>query len=394
MDFSGKLLLEYKKDTNYTLALICRIGALLMFIIVALAYFKVFKLANIIYPVMAVSIIIMLLPTLFYNILHRNTPFLKYMFLTMIVLMSGLLYSILSYHVIIMLIFPVIVACLYCEKSCVIYTALLSYPTIIISHLLAFQLKYVPDEPLVTLHGVIFYGIIPRLIEFTIMVIISLSMTNKVQKLVNRLTQQNNELYETQQTVISSLSEMIEAQSQETGSHVKRVCEYTKIMCQALEMEDEEIWKVSTAAMMHDVGKIMIPTEILEKPGKLTNDEFEVVKQHVKYGKQMLENAPGELMELSAQIAYEHHEKYNGEGYLHMKGNDISIYARCVAIADVFDALVSWRPYKKPWSVEDAKAEIIAQSGKQFDPILVEIFEENFDKFLEVFRLYPDAVQE
>lgn len=394
MDFSSKLLSEYKKNANYTLAFISRIAALLMFIVVVLAYFKVFKLAQIIYPVMVVSILVMLLPTLFYNILHRNDPILKYLFLTVLVFMSGLLYSILSYHVIIMLVFPVMVSCLYCEQSSVIYTSLLSYPVIILAHLLAFQFKLVPDEPLVTLHGVIVYGIFPRLLEFTIMAVISLSMTQKVQTLVNRLVKQNNDLYDTQQSVISSLTEMIEAQSHETGSHVKRVCEYTKILCQALGMEDEEVWKVSTAAMMHDVGKIMIPSEILEKPGKLTDTEFEEVKQHVRYGKQMLENAPGELMEISAQIAYEHHEKYNGEGYLHMKGNDISIYARCVAIADVFDALVSRRPYKKPWTVKDAKAEIISQSGKHFDPMLVKIFEENFDKFLQVYQMYPDAVRE
>lgn len=392
MDFSETLLSEYKQNANYTLAFISRIAALLMFIVMVLAYFKIFILADIIYPVITISIIIMLLPTLFYNVLHRNSVVLKYLFLTMLVFMSGLLYSILSYHVIIMLVFPVLVSCLYCEKTSVIYTSVLCYPVIIISHLLAFEFKFVPDEPLVTLHGVIAYGIVPRLLEFTIMVVISLCMTNKIQKLILRLTKQNNDLYNTQQTVISALSEMIEAQSHNTGSHVKRVCEYTKILCEALGMSEEEVWTVSTAAMMHDVGKIMISPQILEKPGKLTAEEFEEVKQHVIYGKKMLENAPGELMKISAGIAYEHHEKYNGEGYLKKKGEEISLYARCVAIADVFDALVTWRPYKKPWDVNEAKEEIISQSGKHFDPKLVTLFEENFDKFIDVFKAYPDAL--
>ena len=135
----------------------------------------------------------------------------------------------------------------------------------------------------------------------------------------------------------------------------------------------------------------MIPADILNKPAKLTDDEFAVVKEHVEYGRKMLKNAPGELMQLSAEIALEHHEKFNGEGYLHKSGKDISLYARIVAIADVFDALVSVRPYKEPWEPKKAKAEILAQSGKHFDPELVKLFEENFDKFMEVYKAYPDV---
>lgn len=393
MNFSKTLIKSYKKNANYSLALVSRIAAVLMAIVMLFAYLKIFKLAEFIYPVMIISIAIMMLPTIFYNVLHKDNTFLKYCFLTMLVFMSGLLYAILSYHVIIMLVFPVVTSCLYCEKRCTLYTAILSYPVIAVSHLLAFKFKLVPDEPLVTLHGVVAYGIVPRLLEFTIIAVIGYTVTNKTQTLIRRLAEQNDELYENQESVIDSLSEMIEAQSQETGQHVKRVCEYTKILCRALGMDENETWMVGTAAMMHDVGKIMIPSEIIEKPGKLTPEEFEIMKRHVVYGKRMLEHAKGELLHISSVIAYEHHEKYNGNGYLHMKGEEISIYARCVAIADVFDALVSWRPYKKPWPVEDAKAEILSQRGEHFDPHLVDLFEEHFDEFLEVFNKYPDAAE-
>lgn len=391
MDFSEKLFIKFKRNANYTLAFISRLAALLMLVVVILTACNVFILAKGIYPVMFVSITIMLLPTLFYNVLHKDTVFLKYFFLTILVLMAGLLYSILSYHVILMLVFPVLVSCLYCEKKSVIFTSVLSYPVIIASHFIAFYLKMVPDEPLITLKGVIAYGILPRLLEFTIMFIIALSMTSKVENLINNLIEKNRESYENQQTVISSLSEMIEAQSHTTGSHVKRVCEYTKILCNAYGMSDEDAWLVSTAAMMHDVGKLMIPTDILNKPEKLTEEEFAVIKEHVEYGQRMLKDAPGELMKLSAEIAHEHHEMFNGEGYLHKSGKDISIYARIVAIADVFDALVSRRPYKEAWDLDAAKEEIILQSGKHFDPELVKLFEENFEKFIEVYKTYPDA---
>ncbi len=391
MDFSEKLLIKFKRNTNYSLALICRLAALLMLLAIILTACNVFILGNEIYPVLAVSIVIMLLPTLFYNVLHKDNTFLKYLFLTILVLMSGLLYSLLSYHVILMLAFPVLVSCLYCERKCVVYTSVLSYPVIIAAHFIAFALKLVPDEPLITLKGVIAYGILPRLLEFTIMFIIAFTMTGKVEKLISGLIDKNRESYENQKTVVYSLSEMIETQSHDTGAHVKRVSEYTKILCQALGMSDEDVWLVSTAAMMHDVGKLMVPAEILNKPAKLTQEEFSEVKKHVEYGQKMMENAPGELMQVSTQIAHEHHEKFNGEGYLHKSGEEISLYARIVAIADVFDALVSRRPYKEPWDLDKAKQEIISQSGKQFDPELVDLFDKNFAKFVAVHERYPDT---
>ncbi|MGN1103979.1 MAG: HD-GYP domain-containing protein [Candidatus Coproplasma sp.] len=390
MDFSDKLILKFNKNSNYTLAFICRIAAILMLIAIILTACNVFVLGNEIYPVLSASILIMLLPTLFYNVLHKDSTFLKYLFLTILVLMAGLLYSLLSYHVILMLAFPVLVSCLYCEKKCVVYTSVLSYPVIIASHFIAFALKMVPDEPLVTLRGVIAYGILPRLLEFTIMFVIAYSMTDKVERLIKDLISKNKESFDNQQTVIYSLSEMIETQSHDTGAHVKRVSEYTKILCRAMNMSDEETWLVSTAAMMHDVGKLMVPANILNKPGKLTNEEFSEVKKHVEFGENMLKNAPGELMKISTEIAKEHHEKYNGEGYLKMKGEEISIYARIVAIADVFDALISRRPYKEAWDLSAAKQEILSQSGKHFDPELVKLFDENFDKFVEVHDSYPD----
>lgn len=183
---------------------------------------------------------------------------------------------------------------------------------------------------------------------------------------------------------------MIEAQSQETGKHVKRVSEYTRVLCEALGMDDTDIWKVSNAAALHDVGKIMVPQEIINKPGRLTAEEFEIIKTHVNYGKKLLEKCPGELMQLSADIAFHHHERYDGTGYMGIKGEDINIYARCVSVADVFDALVSRRPYKEPWKPEDAKAEILSQRGRQFDPKIVDLFEKNYDRFLEILEKYPN----
>lgn len=183
----------------------------------------------------------------------------------------------------------------------------------------------------------------------------------------------------------------MEAQSHETGQHVKRVAAYTEIFCRALGFSEEETWKVSVASMMHDVGKIGIPQEILHKPAKLTEEEYSEVKKHVDYGYKLLRNSPGEIMQIAAHIAHEHHERFDGMGYQNqLKEEEIDLYARCVAIADVFDALVSKRCYKNAWDPERARAEIVSQAGSQFDPELVELFDSHFEEFLEVMARYPD----
>lgn len=393
MNYSEMVIQEYEAKTNKTMAFICRIMIGLMVAVGVLNYLHVFKISNSIYPTLLISIAILILPTIFYDLLNMDNVAIRYFVLTANVIMSGILYAFLSYHVIIMLVFPVVVSSLYCDKKSVIYTSVLSVPVMVISHLIAFQLKIVPDEPLVTLHGVLIYGVIPRVLELTAFAVICTNMASKVQQLIRNLGEKNTELYSDQEMLIASLSEMIEAQSQETGQHVKRVAEYTWILCEALDMDEHECWKVSTAAMMHDVGKILIPQEIINKPGKLTTEEYELIKNHAKYGKKLLVNSPGELMQISAEIAYQHHERYDGKGYYGIAGEDISLYARCVAIADVFDALVSRRPYKAAWTPREARDEIIRNAGTQFDPRLVMLFEKYFDRFVEVLKKYPDEAQ-
>ncbi len=389
--FSRNMITDYENKADLTMALICRIMMLFFGLVMILNLTGVFIIDKAIYPALIFSAATMFVPTILYNFLHLTSIKIRYLVLTLVVMMSGFLYGILSYHVIIMLVFPVVISCLYSDLKSVIYTSVLGVPAIIGGHLLANVLRIVPDEPLIEMKDVLLFGVLPRLIEYTGFVIICCCTASKIQKLINGLAHKNDELYNEQESIITSLAELIEAQSQETGQHVKRVSEYTKILCEALGMPDEEVWKVSTAAALHDAGKMIIDQNILNKPGKLTAEEFDIVKQHVAYGKKLLEKNTGELMRIAANIAYHHHERYDGNGYMGIKGENIDRYARCVSVADVFDALVSRRPYKEPWTPEDAYEEIVSQSGKQFDPTVVEVFKNNFDKFREVLQKYPDS---
>ena len=222
--------------------------------------------------------------------------------------------------------------------------------------------------------------------------IICIGITGKLQRLITALVNKNNELYEEQQILVGSLSELVETQSHETGQHVKRVAAYTEILCRAMGLSEAEIWKVSVASMMHDVGKICVPREILHKPGRLSEEEFSEIKKHVDYGYKLLGNMPGEIMQLAAGIAQQHHERFDGTGYQNkLDGEHINIYARCVAVADVYDALVSKRCYKESWTPEQAREEILSQAGHQFDPEITKLFDKHFDEFLKVMENYPDA---
>ena len=189
------------------------------------------------------------------------------------------------------------------------------------------------------------------------------------------------ELDETQRELIYSLGEIAESRSTENGYHVKRVGNISAFLAKQLGFSNAETDLIHLASSMHDIGKLAIDDRILNKPGKLTQEEYEVVKHHCLYGHQLLNNSNRELLKAAAIIAYEHHENYDGSGYPRgLSGNEIHIYSRIVALVDVFDALATKRVYKNPWPEQDVLSYIRQQRGIKFDPTIVDIFLDQFDK--------------
>ncbi len=201
----------------------------------------------------------------------------------------------------------------------------------------------------------------------------------------------NLEIEKTQKEIVFTLGEIAEARSRETGHHVKRVAEYSKIIALRAGLEERDADILRMAAPMHDVGKLTIPDAILNKPGLLTTEEFNLIKTHAQAGYDILKNSHREILKLAALIALEHQEKFDGSGYPFGKaGEEISVYGRIVAIADVFDALGCDRVYKKAWDLPRILAYFREQRGKHFDPFLTDKFIDGIDEIMEIRKRFPD----
>ena len=203
-------------------------------------------------------------------------------------------------------------------------------------------------------------------------------MAKQIQDALNDLIVQQDSISENFATILSN-------KSGESGNHVKRVSEYSAILAEELGFSENEVHDIRIASMLHDVGKIMVDENILHKPGRFTDEEYKIMQQHVVYGGQLLKGVPGNIMQLGAIIAEYHHERYDGKGYVKgLKGEEIPKEAQITSVADVFDALISKRCYKGPWTIEDAYNEIVAQKGLQFGPDVVDAFTRRFEDFKEV----------
>jgi len=209
--------------------------------------------------------------------------------------------------------------------------------------------------------------------------------------LQNQLEIAVKDIVDTQKEVVFTMGAIGETRSKETGFHVKRVAEYSYILAILAGLDEESAELLKLASPMHDIGKVGIPDAILNKPGKLDFEEFEIMKTHAALGYEMLKGSTRDILQTSSIVAYEHHEKWDGTGYPRgLKKDNIHIYGRITAICDVFDALGSHRCYKKAWELDKILDLFREQSGKQFDPNLVKLFFDNLDKFLEIRDRYVD----
>jgi len=200
-----------------------------------------------------------------------------------------------------------------------------------------------------------------------------------------------SEIRARERETIFRLSKAADSRDPETGAHILRMANYSRIIAEHLGLSDADQQLLLEAAPMHDIGKVGIPDNILLKPGKLTVDEFTIMKRHATLGYEILAGSSSEMLNAGAVIALAHHEKYDGSGYPSgLKGEDIPLFARIVAVADVFDALTSERPYKAAWEIDKALNFLHDGAGHHFDPQCIAAFNAGWQQILEIKERYRE----
>jgi len=218
-----------------------------------------------------------------------------------------------------------------------------------------------------------------------------LALSDTKKNLEIEIKEKTKELYETRLEIIHKLSKAAEYRDDATGHHIERVSTYSYVIAKEYGLDESECETILNAAPMHDIGKIGIPDYILKKPGKLSYEEFDIIKKHPVIGSEIIGNTDNGLIRIAKIIALEHHEKWNGEGYPKgLKGEEINLYARITTVADVFDSLLSKRPYKDAWFPDKTIEWIKNQSGEHFDPKVINAFLRAIPELLKIHEKLKD----
>ncbi len=218
-----------------------------------------------------------------------------------------------------------------------------------------------------------------------------LALYNQQRELQRLVEERTREIRDTQEAVVERLGRAAEYKDNETGKHVIRMSHYAQILGLAAGMSEQDAKTLMLAAPMHDIGKIRVPDQILKRKGSLNTQELELMREHAKFGAEIIGDHHSELLKMARIIALSHHEKWDGSGYPYgLRGDEIPLVARIVAIADVFDALTSKRPYKEAWSIDDALDYIENQAGEHFDPGLTPLLRENLGAVMEIYRAHAE----
>jgi len=216
-------------------------------------------------------------------------------------------------------------------------------------------------------------------------------LQDRAAQLAEEVRKATEQIVAQERETIFCLAKAAEYRDPETGAHILRMAHYSCHIARVMGLSIEQQALLLEAAPMHDIGKVGTPDLILLKPGKLTPDEFSIMKQHAVIGYEVLNSASSHMLKVAAEIAHTHHEKFDGSGYPRgLKGEDIPLFGRIVAVADVFDALTSERPYKPAWELEKASQLLRDGAGTHFDPACVEAFFTDFDEILKIKNRYKD----
>ena len=393
-----KILIENEKDANFVVARVMRITFIFFTVLFLLNVIGVFVVNK---TVMTIAYIfgslLLFLPTILLKICKEKYVFIKIVNVCVAVILMSLLSATLNFHVIVFFVFPIVISSLYFSKRLNIFATVLTVIGVSCGELFSYFFETVRDKNWSDVYGLVVFGIVPRDILIIAMGSIFTMLSERTTTLLRKLLTAEKNLKKNHKEMIIGFATLVENKDGSTGGHIKRTSIYVKLLANELRkrgyytdiLTDEYLENLYQAAPMHDIGKIAVPDVILQKPGKLTAEEFDVIKQHTVNGGKIIKETFVRMNNHSySRVAYEvakyHHEKWNGNGYPKgLKEDKIPLCARIMAIADVFDAVSEKRCYRDALPLEQCFSIIEEGKGRDFEPILVDVFLDMKEKIVE-----------
>jgi len=351
------------------------------------------------------SAIVLLTPTVLVNLLKWESGAVKYICVVGAALFITVISITLTYHVVVLYVYPIAIAGIYFSKKLNIIATALTAVGVSAAQVIAFYVDTQQDDNFTEFYDMIVFGVIPRALVLIAMAVIFTMLCTRTVSLLSRLIGTTEKLSAYHKEMIMGFATLVENKDGSTGGHIRRTSMYVRLLAIELRkrgfykdiLTDEYVENLCNAAPMHDIGKIAVPDVILQKPGKLTEEEFEAIKKHAPRGSEIIMETFGHLEDkeytkMAYEVARYHHEKWNGRGYPEgLSRKEIPLCARIMAIADVFDAISMKRCYRDAMPLDKCFDIIREGSGQDFDPIMVEVFLDIRDKVEEIHKeIYAD----
>ncbi len=396
-----EMLTENEVQANRIVAGVMRITFLIFTLIYLLNVCGVFIVNKILMTQAYVfSAILLLLPTVLICAGQTEKKYVKYIDVMASVLFVWVLCVTLTYHVVVIYAYPIAIASLYFSRKLNVISAILTVLAVSVGQYIAYHLDTLQDDNFTDYYYMLVYGILPRALILVAIAAIFTMLCERTKQLLNKLIGAVHELSRYHEEMVMGFAILVENKDGSTGGHIKRTSMYVKLLAEELMrlnyssdiLDKTYADNLCKAAPMHDIGKISVPDVILQKPGKLTDDEYATMKLHAERGGEIIRETFGHLQDKEyTQMAYEvarfHHEKWNGKGYPEgLRAEDIPLGARIMAIADVFDAISMKRCYRDAMPLEQCFDIIQNGKGTDFDPVIVDAFFNIRDKIEIAYR--------
>lgn len=335
-----------------------------------------------------IGAVILLSPWLLNKIFNPSNPKLKYIYVFLISLFLFNLQTTLTFHATVIYAFPIAIASLYFSKRTTLYALIMTMVMSILGQLAGFYGNFVPDQNFLTIKRLILFSILPRALTLFSLGYLLYFLSSRTTKLLDKQINGTQKIKELNQDIVLGFANLVENRDESTGGHVKRTSRYVELLAKELFKRKvypeiinlEFISNLTSAAPMHDIGKMSIPDHILQKPGKLTDEEFTIMKSHAEQGGKIIKQTFSHIgddnyRQMVYEVARYHHEKWNGRGYPEGRSKtEIPLAARIMAVADVFDAISQKRCYRDAIPLEECFQIIEKGKGTDFEPVLVDVF--------------------